>query len=357
MKLTVMNIAYPFAPVGPDAVGGAEQVLSQIDFALTRAGHTSIVVACAGSSTAGILLPTTRLRCCIDDHARRCLHEEYRDTIARALRRWPVDLIHIHSLDFSGYLPPPGVPILITLHSPLSWYNTDELFAPGRPDVFMHCVSPSQRRTFPDAAPLLPPIPNGVDGTFFQTRHATRRFAVTLGRICPEKGFHIAIDAAKRADIPLLIGGKAFNYEEHRRYFDTEIVPRLDATRRLIGPVGMPRKRRLLSAARCLLLPSTASETSSLVTMEALACGTPVIAFPSGALPDLVEHGKTGFLVRDEKEMADAIAASDEIDPQTCRESARSRFNLERTLGRYFEFYRKLALWKRLGSAARGVIA
>jgi len=347
MKLTVLNVAYPFAPVGPDAVGGAEQVLTRLDFALARAGHTSVVIASAGSQTAGTLLATTPAHDNIDDTARHCRHQEYAQAIRMALERWSVDLVHMHSLDFFAYLPPPTVPVLVTLHVPREWYGID-LATLDHPALFMHCVSASQRRTYPPEIPLLPEIANGVPPEFFSARHAKRRFALALGRVCPEKGFHIAIDAAKRAESPLLLAGKVFRYEQHQRYFENEVVPRLDRLRRFIGPVGMARKRRLLAAARCLLLPSTAAETSSLVTMEALACGTPVIAFPSGALPDLIEHGKTGFLVESEQEMAEAIRAAGEIDPEACRQSARARFTLDGMVGRYFELYRRMAAGGRI---------
>ena len=174
-------------------------------------------------------------------------------------------------------------------------------------------------------------------------RRAKRNFALVLSRICPEKGIHIAIDAAKRAEIPLLIAGEVYPYPDHRRYFETEIMPRLDAARRFIGPVDQVRKQRLLGCARCLLVPSLVAETSSLVAREALAAGTPVIARNIGALADTVEDGKTGFLADDEFEMAGAIKRVATIDPQACWRAARDRFALTPMVGAYLDLYQRLA--------------
>ncbi len=342
MKLRVLSVAFPFAPVGADAVGGAEQVLAQLDGALVRAGHRSMVIACAGSSPAGTLVPTPRIRGSITDSVRRRAHAAHCRAIERVLRRGQVDVVHLHGIDFDHYLPPPGPPVLVTLHLPLDWYP-GHVFRLERANTFLHCVSTSQRARGPSEAQQLPVVPNGVVLEAQPRRHAKRRFALALGRICPEKGFHIALDAAQRADFPLLIAGETFRYPAHEAYFRQEVAPRLDRARRFIGPVGMARKRRLLSAARCLLIPSLAPETSSLVAMEALACGTPVIAFASGALPDIVEHGRTGLIVSDAQEMAEAMHAVTRIEPAACRAAARERFPLERTIERYFALYRELA--------------
>jgi glycosyltransferase involved in cell wall biosynthesis len=121
------------------------------------------------------------------------------------------------------------------------------------------------------------------------------------------------------------------------------VVPRLDEHRKFLGPLDEKTKFKLLRRARCLLQPSLAAETSSLVAMEALASGTPVVAYPSGALATLVEHGRTGFLVSDVEEMAEAIRRIGCINPAACLAAAAARFDLTRMISRYFEAYTALA--------------
>jgi glycosyltransferase involved in cell wall biosynthesis len=233
--------------------------------------------------------------------------------------------------------------VLVTLHLPPPWYP-EHVFRPERPRTWLHCVSRSQERSCPREAALLPFIENGVPVDHFRTSVRKQNYAVALGRVCPEKGFHLALQAASMAGIPLIVAGEIFRYREHEEYFSRDIQPLLDRhARRFIGPVGLARKRRLLAGARCLLVPSLVPETSSLVAMEALASGTPVIAFPAGALPDIVEDGRTGFLVRDAREMAHAIRRVDSIDPARCRQSARERFSADRMIHQYLRRYESLA--------------
>lgn len=337
--LTVLSVAYPFAPVSPDAVGGAEQILSSLDAALSRAGHRSIVLACAGSRVAGELVAMPPVPAGIDSAARERAHA----AIRMALAGTPADIVHLHGIDFGAYAPSRSCRTLATLHLPPAWYPAAAL-AGG---VRLNAVSAAEDRALrriAEPASILPPIPNGVPVEPLGAVRLTRReFALTLGRLCPEKGQHIALEAARAAGIPLLIAGAAFPYPEHLDYVRREIAPRLDTRRRLIGPVGFARKRRLLAAARCLLVPSLAPETSSLVAMEAAACGTPVIAFPAGALAEIVEHGVTGFLVEDADAMARAIARAREIDPETCRRVARERFSVDVMTDRYLRLYERLA--------------
>ena len=337
--VTVLSVAYPLAPVGPDAVGGAEQILSQIDAALTKAGHHSLVVACDGSKVAGTLLPIRRFEPPLTDEVRREAQNDTRAAIARALREYPVDVVHMHGLDFYDNLPQTDLPVIATLHLPPDWYPP-EIF--HRDDIFLHCVSAAQRRACPPAAKVLPEIPNGVPVP--EPRRVPKGdYAVSLGRVCPEKGYHLAAEACGRAGVGYLIAGAVFGYEAHQRYFEGELKPRLDGvSRKFIGPVAGEQKTNLLAGAKCLLVPSLVAETSSLVTMEALAAGTPVIAFPSGALTELIEDGRTGFLVNDASDMAEAIAEVDAISPEHCREYALDHFSAERMTRDYIDLYTRV---------------
>jgi glycosyltransferase involved in cell wall biosynthesis len=340
VRLTVLSVAYPFAPVGPDAVGGAEQILGQLDRALVDTGHRSIVIARADSKICGTLVPVPPADVSRNE-ATAAAWEHHRRAIRDCLETFQVNVLHMHGIDFFNYLPPAGVPTLITLHLPVSWYPARAL-EPNRADTWFNCVSRSQHATCPSSLRLLEPIENGVPFDPCPPPHARRRFALMLSRICPEKGIHLAIEAAKAAKIPLLIAGETFSYPDHRRYFETEVRPRLDHWRRFIGTAGARRKQRLLASARCLLLPSLAAETSSLVAREALAAGTPVIAFDTGALSEIIEHGRTGYLVRDAAEMAEAIGSVHKIRADTCRALARA-FSLDRMNARYFAIYRNLS--------------
>ncbi len=343
MALTILNVAYPLAPVSFDATGGAEQVVAQLDAALVDAGHRSLVIACQGSQVRGTLLPTRAVSGVLHKDAQTAARTRHRKAIEAALACESIDLVHLHGVDFADYLPPPGVPVLVTLHLPPGWYPA-HVFTTSRPETYFHCVSASQARACPQCICMLPAIPNGVPVEELRTNVPPDRepFVLSLGRICVEKGYHLALEAAECAGVPMIIAGRLYDYPAHRDYFRDYIQPRLNATRRFIGPIGFAQKRDLLSRARALLVPSLAPETSSLVAMEALACGTPVIASSAGALPDIIEHGRTGFIADGVEAMANALAAVDQINPDDCRAAARARFSVTRTNALYLERYHEL---------------
>ena len=345
MALTILSVAYPLTQVGPDAVGGSEQILTVLDRALTEAGHRSLVIAAEGSRVQGTLIASPKAGTILDDTARewgRCVH---RQLIRQTLDYNSIDLIHMHSLDFHCYMPSDEVPILATLHLPPDWYPRG-IFQPSRRYFHLNCVSESQQRSCPVSSLLLRPVPNGVDVEGLAMRVPKGDFALAMGRICPEKAFHFALDAAAMARIPMMLAGEVFPYESHLHYFRKEIAPRLDLDRRFVGPLKLVLKKRMLSRAKCLVIPSTVAETSSLVAMEALSCGTPVVAFRNGALPEIIENGKTGFLVSDVKEMACALGEVDQLDSDACRESARARFSDRRMAADYIHLYGQLVAEK-----------
>ena len=338
--LTVLSIAYPFAAVGPASVGGAEQILSTLEAGLVAQGLRSVVVAQAGSQVADKLLATPGSKGILTEAARTQVEAAHQANMDRALERFPIDLVHMHGIDFHRYRLPAHLPVLVTLHLPPSWYPESIWCLP--PHIHLQCVSASQRQACPE--PLRDQLPVIANGVSLPPATPTRKrsFALLLSRICPEKNLHVALDAAKLADVPVLLAGQVFPYPDHLRYFEEQIRPRLGRNCRWLGPVGGPAKQRLLAAARCLLLPTIAPETSSLVAIEALASGTPVIAFPSGAIPEILEPGRTGFLVHDAPSMAAAIARAATLDPEVCRAAARERFSAARMIREYLALYASL---------------
>jgi glycosyltransferase involved in cell wall biosynthesis len=263
--LTILSAGYPFAAVTPDAVGGAEQVLVTLDRALVACGCRSVVVAPHGSSCRGELcaspLPDGPLTADVQDVGRRA----FGDAIATARDDLSPDIVHLHGTDVAEYLPEPGdVPIVVTLHVWPDRYPR-ALFAQPRADVQFVCVSEAQRAACPNGRACRT-IPNGVDLTFFEAglrARAPRSTVLLLGRICPEKAFHLAIDAAREAGLDVAIAGKVFPYDAHERYFCAEIAPRLGAHVRFLGSLNRLQTRDALAAAACIAIPSTIPETSS----------------------------------------------------------------------------------------------
>lgn len=338
MPLTVLSVAYPLAPVSDATAGGAEQVLLELDRMLVEQGHRSLVIAATGSRCSGLIIPVAIPEGVLDERAKREARHSFRIAIRDTLLRYEVDVVHMHGIDFDEYCPDWNGPIIVTLHLPLDWYHQSAL---TKRKLRFVCVSRSQAETARPELHVSEIIPNGVALDQFLPSERHGNYVLVLGRICPEKGTHLAIEAARKSGNTVLVAGTVFEYPEHRAYFEQMIRPTLGDSVHFLGGVGGKRKIALLAGAKCLLIPSLARETSSLVAMEAMACGTPVIARKSGALKDIVANERTGFLVSNVEEMASALRRVNEITRHECRREAERRFSSRSMLAAYLRLYEK----------------
>jgi glycosyltransferase involved in cell wall biosynthesis len=223
-------------------------------------------------------------------------------------------------------------PVLSTLHLPRELYGA-EAFAgcagSAGGTVWFQCVSESQRREFGDLPRMLGVVRNGIDVARFAATcdgdgascegHAQGDYLLWLGRVCPEKAPHLAIAAAERAGLPIVLAGQVYPFSWHWQYWEREVRPRIDGRRvRWVALPSFAEKAKLLRQARGLLVTSLVGETTSLVALEAMASGTGVIAFRRGALEEVVAEG-TGYLVDDVEEMAAACGRLGAIHAEDCR--------------------------------------
>jgi len=341
MPLTVLSVAYPLARVSDATAGGAEQVLLTIDRALVESGHRSLVLAAAGSQCNGLLLPVQVPSGNLDERVKTESRRLFQKALGQAVDQYAVDVIHMHGIDFDQYLPDCDLPIIVTLHLPLEWYPWSA-FLIRRKDVSLVCVSHSQARTARSGTPIMRLIPNGVSLNQFHPAQRKGDYVLFMGRICPEKGVHLAIEAAQLAGEKLLMAGTVFDYPEHREYFEAKVRPRLGPDAVFLGAIGGHQKAELLAGAKCLLIPSSARETSSLIAMEAMASGTPVVAWSNGALPEIVTDGRTGFLVSSVEGMIQAIPRAALLSSRECRLEAEVRFSSVSMASAYFGLYDQL---------------
>jgi glycosyltransferase involved in cell wall biosynthesis len=340
-KLRILYVAYPLLPVSAESCGGAEQVLVALEGEMHRRGHQTSVAAAAGSRVAGELVPTvwpSYQPDCIDElnreHAVKILEfVQAREQVGR-----PFDLIHDHSGSWWRHAAEVNVPVLVTLHLPPSFYPPASFPAPS--NVSFSCVSENQFSSFQK---LLGTnacvVENGIELSHFHPGDRKDDFLLWMGRICQEKGPHIAIEVARRSHSQLILAGSVYPFTYHQDYFDREIAPHLGGALRLRGSPSAREKLQLLQSARAVLIPSLVDETSSLVAMEALSCGTPVIAFRRGALADLIQDGITGRLVESIEEMTEALAQIATIRPQAGRKWAEANCSMERTCDKYEQVY------------------
>jgi glycosyltransferase involved in cell wall biosynthesis len=357
--LRILYIAYPLLPVTQASCGGAEQMLWTLESEMGRRGHETAVAACEGSQVSGRLLSTGAAAREPDRFEQRNAEHTARilAMLARAQRSpEPFDIVHDESGGFWRCARAVDAPVLATLHLPRSFYPEDA-FQRVPPNLYFNFVSESQRRTFARLACMIGMVRNGIRLEDFASpvernpglaepgldRGTPKDYVLWVGRICEEKGAHIAIEVARSAGRKLVIAGDVYPFSYHQDYFDREIRPHLETgTVSYVRRPSLAEKIELLQHATALLLPSQVDETSSLVAMEAMACGTPVVAFCRGAIPEVVRDGVTGLVVNSAEEMARAVLRVGEIDPLACRARVEANFTAARMASEYEGLYARI---------------
>ncbi len=371
MKIRILFLAYPLTAVGPDACGGTEQMLYRLLAGLNRPPWQGRVetytVAREGNDVPGgfeswrqlclrmgIALPPS-----IASDGREVKPEDL-EAMERAtnraalalLQERTVDLVHNQGASFyrvAERWDHAAKPVLMTLHLARSLYPAGMLDRLP-PNLFFQCVSRTQYRAWRQELPasglahLVGWIRNGIALDDFIPAADGRRggYLLYAGRICPEKGPHLAIELARRTGRPLLLLGEVYRFPSHRAYFEREIQPHLGETVVWKPHTSLIERRTWMAGAAAVVIPSLVEETSSLVAMEAAASGTPVIAFRRGALAETVVHQRTGFLCDSIDEMERVVRRLSRIRSHDCRVWAESCFDADRMVREYVELYRRL---------------
>jgi glycosyltransferase involved in cell wall biosynthesis len=334
-------IAPPWTPLPPLLYGGIELVVDQLARGLQDAGHDVLLYA-TGDSTCPVpvqwVLPAaegTRIGSAVPE-IRHVVHAY------EAVRH--CDVVHDHTLMGPFHSQRyPGLPVATTIHGPFNEELTD-IYRVNADRVPIVAISHAQRRAAPDI-PIARVIHHGVDASVFPVGDGggdeDGPYVVFLGRMAEDKGAHRAIEIARKAGIRILLAAKMREpWEMH--YFSEKVEPLLGIDARYLGEVSHERKLELLAGASALIFPIRWNEPFGMVMIEAMACGTPVLAFPEGAAPEVVDNGRTGFLCDDETAMVEAIGRLSELKRTDCRLAVEGYFSTNRMVAEHIELFESM---------------
>jgi glycosyltransferase involved in cell wall biosynthesis len=326
--------------VPPVAYGGIEQVVHLLDHDMTARGHQVTLLASGGSSASSRLIPLVAKplgRPATSEEAENfpVLKDRAARYAASVIAEEHPDIVLNHSWRVLDYLD--RSPTLTTVHFPLDAGPYREVFFARRHAAYVS-ISYSQRRDGHGLA-FEGTVHNGIDVEAFPYSPAQGGYLAYLGRISPEKGLDIAIRVARKAGIPLKVAAKLDI--ANGRWFEEVIVPLIHGGDvELVGEISGHQKGTFLSGAMALLHPSRWSEPFGLAAVEAMACGTPVLALNRGAAAEIVDHGRTGFIAEDEDGLVSSLKRVSSIERPACRRHAAQRFGRQQMAERY----EKLAL-------------
>jgi glycosyltransferase involved in cell wall biosynthesis len=337
--MRVAQIAPPWIPVPPLTYGGTELMVASligglqsqgVEVVLFAARDSTLEVPCFGPFPQSFWPP---------DKFSENLHLS---SAFAQLQTQPVQVIHSHLENAAGFwaLSATATPLVITLHTPLTPIKCEYLLK--FPAAQVVAVSAFQARQL-KGHPNLQVIPHGLDLAAYPFQADKEDFLLFLGRIYPDKGLHTAIRLAREAKERLVIAGPVFAPD--RPYFDRDIRPGLDSDRIIyLGPADFPQKVDLLKRAKALVLPLEVDEAFGLVMLEAMACGTPVLAYDRGAVQEVVVPGETGWVAHTYQELRTSLSWLKGLDPRRCRQQVEENFALKRMVAAYLELYHTVSL-------------
>jgi glycosyltransferase involved in cell wall biosynthesis len=339
--LRIAMLAPPWISVPPPGYGGVESVVSVLTEALVRRGNEVTLFCAPGSES------SARVRTLLDephpDEIERSIYEV--DHVAQAFaaidraQGGRFDVVHDHcGFTALGMADRLDTPLVHTLHGQFS-RATAAFYTRHARKATLVAISRAQRATAPPSLGGVTVIPNPIDVQRWPMQERKEDYLLWIGRMAEEKGPHRAIEAARAAGVQLVLAGVI--QPGQQAFFDREVAPQIDGDRVcFIGEVGGSHKQSLFAGARALLMPISWEEPFGMVIVEALACGTPVIAFPAGAASDLVVDGRTGFLVEDEAAMAAAVGRLTSLAARDCRAWVSEHCDVEVVAEAYESTYR-----------------
>jgi glycosyltransferase involved in cell wall biosynthesis len=332
--------------IPPSTYGGIEAVVHLLDRGLAARGNDVTLLASGGSLSDGRLVPLTDAPLTADgrdrDPAETVVWKEMAARrAARLLADLSVDVVLNHSWRLIDHLESPPHPVVTTVHYPLDTDPYRSAFL-TRPQATYVSVSWSQQRAAAGSLRFAGNIYNGIDLAELPFSARAEGYLAFLGRVSPDKGLDLAIRAARKVGMPMLVAAKVDGVQ--RPWFDAVIAPLLHGGGvEMIGEVNASERADLLGGANVLMHPSRWSEPFGMAAVEAMACGTPVVALRRGAADEVIGHDISGVVVDDESELADAVTSALGLSRVACRAHVAAHFTHTRMAAEYEELASKFA--------------
>ncbi|MBZ5602125.1 MAG: glycosyltransferase family 4 protein [Acidobacteriia bacterium] len=338
--MKIAQVAPLYESVPPAKYGGTERIVSYLTEELVREGHDVTLFASGDSKTSAHLVPQCRRALRTDE---RCLdplapHVTMIEQVWR--RAHEFDILHFH-VDYLHYSVCRRLetPHLTTLHGRLDLPELPPLYRTFS-DVPVNSISQAQRKPLPFAN-WVGTVAHGLPEALYAFDEAPGNYLTFVGRVSPEKGLDRAIEIARRADMPLKIAAKVD--QKDRDYFEAVLRPAMNhPSIEFLEEIGDGEKQELIGKARAVLFPINWPEPFGIVMIEALACGTPVIAFRCGSVPEVIEEGVTGFVVSDVGQAVKSVERLASLSRKQCRAAFEQKFSAGRMAAAYTALYEKL---------------